>query len=375
MKSIANSGVTRRAALRGLGALAFITTTAPCVRAVAQPAGAEVVPEWFRTDFARKAQWLPDHVRHSYTIQDAYEKRMDMFEQDLNDPTVQAQLEKLGLKNITIGQIKHDLEGIPQWMVALSSTVPSLRAEIIKQIHFAYYLAGPAPQNPLAIRCEQLLVFAGAAKLPTPGDGQTGHGLANEGCAAAITRYPLAQVLAEYPEKLPGIEPRIGITQSSKELTGLFAEAAKRNLMTVQTVPFMELQAEQMANGTAPMPASCVVIANKMDGTHVFGMTRVPVGWGWSNPLNRIAVGNTGLRMFAPDTDNMRLAQEYVSPDWADQDHNKHGQFLSQNLVRKDGKIDMKADGTNVYFANALLATRMGKPERSNVHIINFNAG
>ena len=283
---------------------------------------ADPIPAWFARDVARKARWLPDAVRR-LGVEGAYRQRWNSLPAEIR--TI---LEHLR---------------IPRWMVALVPVAPGRQPEILKQFRFMADLAGPPPANPVALRAEQLLIFGGAAQLPTPGDRISGAGLGAEGCTAAISKYVLAQLKLEFPRELAGMSEQLVNSQSSAEMKRLFDAAAKAGIVTIENRPFARLRSGDFHPGG-------ITIARKPGGTHVFGWTRIPRGWHWF-PGDRMAVGNTGLPQYG---DHMILAQEYVTADptrRGERAHNRHGPINSTNVVYVGGEPDLDDPRTNVYAA------------------------
>ncbi|MGH6988353.1 MAG: hypothetical protein ACREE3_00530 [Stellaceae bacterium] len=287
-------------------------------------AAAEAVPPWLVHDVKRKARWLPEAVKH-LGLDGAYRERWSGLPPDI--------------RRILIAM------RIPRWMIALVPTAPAQQKSILKQLRFMADLAGKPPGNPVARRAEQLLIFGGAAQLPTPGDRVTGASLGAEGCSAAISKYVLAQLKLEFPHALKAMNEALANSQSSDELRRLFEAAARAGIVRVRHVPFARLRAADFLPGS-------ITIAQKPGGTHVFGWTRVPKGWHWY-PGDMMAVGNTGLPQFG---DHMILAQEYVTPAPGlpgELTHNLHGPINSRDIVYFAGEPDLDNPATNVYAAEA----------------------
>jgi hypothetical protein len=280
------------------------------------------VPAWFARDVARRARWLTPGVK-DFGIVEAHRRRWETLPEDVRTILVEM--------------------AIPAWLVALIPTTPVRQHEIMKQFRFMAQLAGPPAASKLARRAEQLLIFGGAAQLPTPGDRNSGECLGAEGCTAAISKYILAQLKLEYPDELAGMSDALTDCQSSAELKTLCEAAARMGLMTVERRPFDQLTAADVGPGS-------LTIAEKPGGTHVFGWTRVPAGWHWSRG-DKMAIGNTGLAQYG---DRMILAQEYISGDPLENiasPHNFHGPINSRNVVYVDGEPDLANPHTNVYAA------------------------
>jgi len=130
-------------------------------------------------------------------------------------------------------------------------------------------------------------------------------------------------------------------SQSAVEMQSLFQQAASAGLVQMQSVPFAQLQPADFRPGS-------LTIAKKPGGTHVFGWSRVPIGWNWCAD-DMMAVGKTGL---APYGDRMILAQEYVTGDPAapgELAHNQHGPINSTNVIYVNGQPDLSDPRTNVY--------------------------
>jgi len=277
-------------------------------------------PSWFTQDVARGAQWLPDNIRQ-LGVNGAYQQRWSSLPDDIKS---------------TITQMS-----IAPWMIALVPMDAGAQDEIFKQFRFMPELAGSPPANPIAARVEALLIFGGAAQLPTPGDNQTGVSLGEEGCTAAISKYVLAVLKEEFSQALAAMSDALTICQSSSQMQTLLQQAAQQGIVELNSTPFALLTAADIQPGS-------LTIAQKPGGTHVFGWTRVPQGWNW-DPSDKMAIGNTGLPQFG---DRLILAQEYVTgnPQQAGElTHNQHGPINSQNIVYVDGKPDLSNPGTNVY--------------------------
>lgn len=319
----ARSSRRRFLRLAASGALAAGLVSRPALWAhAAAPIPVEAVPTWFSHDVARRARWLPEQVKR-LGLDGAYGERWDALSKD-----VKAILAAMR---------------IPRWMIALMPAAPAQQKEILKQLRFIADLAGPAPTDAVARRAEQLLVFGGAAQLPTPGDRITGVCLGAEGCTAAISKYVLAQLKLEFPRRLQAMSDALANSQSSDEMRRLFAAAARAGLVRIATVPFAQLRAADIQPGG-------LTIAQKPGGTHVFGWTRVPKGWDW-DPGDKMAVGNTGLPQFG---DHMILAQEYVTAAPGvpgELSHNLHGPINSRDVVYFAGQPDLDNPATNVYAA------------------------
>jgi hypothetical protein len=277
-------------------------------------------PAWFRRDVYRMARWLPDAVK-TLGVDAAYQRRWNAFPDD-----VRAVL--AGMK-------------IPPWLIALVPAKADKQHEILAQFRFMADLAGEPPTNPIAARAEQLLIFGGAAQLPTPGDKKTGACLGAEGCTAAISKFVLAQLKIEFPQQLAAMSDQLANSQSSAEMKNLFERAARSGVVAIESRSFAKLRPADIQPGS-------LTIAQKPGGTHVFGWTRVPTGWHWF-PGDRMAIGNTGLPQYG---DHMILAQEYVSADpleWREPSHNDHGPINSRSVVYVNGQPDLSDPRTNVY--------------------------
>ena len=284
-------------------------------------------PPWFKQDIARKAKWLPGSIK-SQGLDQAYRNRLSTLPY----------------------HVVSTLEGqnIPGWMIALIPSSQNIQDEIHKQLSNINYLNGSGPQSSLARRAEQLLVFAGAAQLPTPGDKATGQSLGPEGCTAAIAKYILSQLKMEYPDRLAGLPMSLATTQSSVEMKSLFSGLARSGAtwFDMKTVPFSQLRASHVKPGS-------IMIAQKPGGTHVFAWTRVLGFWNWS-PSAKMAIGNTGLKQFGS---RMILAQEYISDDFQENEggtnvHNEHGPINSSLVVKDRSGYPVLSDPrTNVYAA------------------------
>jgi hypothetical protein len=240
-------GTLITAAARAQSQIAAAPALAPTVR---DPMGG-AVPGWFARDVGRRARWLPAEVK-DLGIVEAHRRRWGTLPED-----VRAILFEMA---------------IPGWLVALIPTTPVHQHEILKQFRFMAQLAGPPAASKLARRAEQLLIFGGAAQLPTPGDRNSGESLGAEGCTAAISKYILAQLKLEYPAEMAGMSDALTDCQSSAELKMLCQNAARAGLMTVARRPFDQMIAADVRPGS-------LTIAEKPGGTHVFGWTRVPAAW------------------------------------------------------------------------------------------------
>lgn len=138
-------------------------------------------PDWLLRDLQRQARWLPNAIK-SAGLDGAFQQRWTSLPGDIQG---------------TIGQMD-----IPSWMIALVPVEAEKQDEILKQFRFISDLAGDPPAGPIAARAEQLLIFGGAAQLPTPGDSQTGASLGPEGCTAAISKYVISELLRDYSQEL-----------------------------------------------------------------------------------------------------------------------------------------------------------------------------
>lgn len=280
------------------------------------------MPAWFAHDVARRARWLPASIRE-LGLAEAYRRRWASLTDD-----ARAILEE---------------RNIPAWMIALIPTAPTQQDEIMKQFVFMADLAGPPAASKLAQRAEQLLIFGGAAQLPTPGDRSSGASLGAEGCTAAMSKYILAQLKIEYPQELARMSDALTNCQSSAELKNLCEQAARTGILHIERRPFAQLKADDVRPGS-------LTIAQKPGGTHVFGWTRVPLVWNWS-PGDKMAIGNTGLAQYG---DRMILAQEYISGDALENvanPHNDHGPINSRDVVLVGGRPNLEDPHTNVYAA------------------------
>lgn len=283
---------------------------------------AKQAPSWLTRDIHRKAKWLPTNVK-SMGLSGAFKQRWDTL-----PPDIQAGLQQMK---------------IPLWMIALVPVSAAPQDEILKQFRFMTDLAGAPPANRIAARAERLLIFAGSAQLPTPGDNQTGLSLGAEGCTAAISKYVLAQLKIEFPHELAGMSDSLTTCQSSAQMQSLFQQAAKAGVAEVVSRPFAQLKPSDFEPGS-------ITIGQKPGGTHVIAWTRVPAGWRWA-PNDLMAVANTGLPQYG---DRMILAQEYVTsnPELPGElDHNQHGPINSHNVIYVKGQPDLSDPRTNVYAA------------------------
>lgn len=290
-------------------------------------AKAEIVaamPAWFYQDVQRGAKWLPPLIRN-LGLNAAVQKRFEILPYDV--------------------QLALDTARVPAWMIALIPTEPEKLNEIHNQLRNMLQLAGTPPQSALGRRAEQLLIFAGAAQLPTPGEEKTGKSLGAEGCTAAMSKYIIAQLSIEFQKELAGMPGRLANLQSSVEMKSLALKAVKAGAswLTVQEIPFASLQ-------NYHVPPGSIMIAQKPGGTHVFGWSRVPKIWGWT-PSDKIAIGNTGLPQFG---DRMILAQEILADDPnapINYIHNAHGPINGRQVIYKGNQPVLSDPRTNVYAA------------------------
>jgi hypothetical protein len=250
------------------------------------------VPGWLKESMEKHQQWLPENIQKE-GIEGAYRERMQNLPTD-----VQSAISKMDM---------------PHWMVGLMPNPASMsetdRNEMYGNIKQVADMSQPG-SNSVAARAETLLGFAGAAKLPTPGDLGTGKSLTTEGCTSAISHYVLSPLKAEFAE-LKDMPDQLTKTQSSPELSHLLMAYSHNHpgLLKVETKPIDAFSAEDVHPGS-------ITIGDKTGGAHTFGWMRVPPSWegegGW-RPGEYIAVGNTGLPEFGKPA--MHLAQEYISPD------------------------------------------------------------
>jgi hypothetical protein len=316
--------LSRRSFIGQVSATLLIGSSLGITKAyAASPAGlAGAIPAWFGRDVQRRARWLPAVVKEQ-GLEGAYRKRWESLPEDVQGILTQM--------------------AIPSWMVALVPTAPSQQEEIMKQFRFMADLAGPPPVSKPAQRAEQLLIFGGAAQLPTPGDRVSGACLGAEGCTAAMSKYVLAQLKIEFPRELARMSEALANCQSSSELKNLCEAAARSGVLQVEKRPFAHLKPDDVKPGS-------LTIAQKPGGTHVFGWTRVPQGWNWF-PGDKMAIGNTGLVQYG---DRMILAQEYVSGDPIENianPHNQHGPINSRSIIFVGGQPNLEDPRTNVYAA------------------------
>lgn len=280
-------------------------------------------PSWFQRDLNRQSKWLPSQIRKN-GVEAIYQQNWAKL-----SPEAQNSLLQLA---------------IPEWMIALIPTSDSGQlSEINKQLAGIKSLSGAAPTGELARRAEQLLIFAGAAQLPTPGDRLTGASLGPEGCTAAMSHYVLAQLKLENAQKLASMPEVLETTQSSSEMKALFQKLVKDGAtwFSLKSYNFSDLKAQNVQPGS-------LMIAQKPGGTHVFGWTRVISFWGWSTS-DKMAIGNTGLPQFG---NRMILAQEYITEDLkSDNLHNDHGPINSHMIIRSNGEPVLSDPRTNVYAA------------------------
>lgn len=306
--------------------LAIALTTVFFASLKVQAAENYLTPPWIKEDVARKAAWLPASIRQM-GLQAAYAKRMNQFPESA--------------RSILISR------SIPYWMIALTPTEPGVQQEILDQIKNVNQLAGQAPESDLAKRSEELLVFAGALQIPSPGDNKSGKSLGSQGCTAALTKYILAQLKIEFPQRLADMPDELTKTQSSVEMKSILIKLAQKGTLwlEVKKYPFADLKTNLVLPGS-------LMIGEKSGGTHVIAWTRVPSTWGWQSS-DKMAVANTGLPQFGPP--RMILAQEYVSEDPKEYDpkyeykHNEHGPINGRQVVYVKGKADSSDPRTNAY--------------------------
>jgi len=275
---------------------------------------------WLDRDIQRQARWLPDNVKR-LGLDGAFDQRWRSLPDDIQ---------------AGIGEMD-----IPNWLIALVPMDADKEDEIFKQFRFMTSLGGDPPANPIAARAEQILIFAGSAQLPTPGDNQSGASLGPEGCTAAISKYLLAQLKTEFPQQLDAMSDALTSCQSSVQMQSLFQDAERSGVVAMQSRPFAALQPDDFQPGS-------ITIAQKPGGTHVFAWTRVPAGWNW-DPGDKMAIGNTGLPQYG---DRMILAQEYVTgnPDAPGElEHNQHGPINAANVIYVNGAPALSDPRTNVY--------------------------
>jgi hypothetical protein len=306
---------SRRSLIRGAAAF----TLAGLASTMSASSDGIAMPAWLRADIRRRAKWLPRPIIET-GLDQAYRQRWSSLPGEIRG-------------------ILTDLK-IPAWLIALIPTTPAIQDEVLKQFQFMVDLPGEPPANSIAARLERLLLFGGAAQLPTPGDDASGLGLGAEGCTAAIARYVLAQLEIEFPLELAAMSRRLATTQSSTEMQKFFMAAQRTGIVAVESKLFDELRYDDFRPGS-------LTIAHKPGGTHVFGWTRVPNGWNWE-PCALMAIGNTGLPQFG---DHMILAQEYVTCDPAGSSHNAHGPINSRRILYRNGLPDLSDARTNVYAA------------------------
>jgi hypothetical protein len=275
-------------------------------------------PAWMKNDLARKAAWLPRELKTG-SLEDAFIQKWNAIPFEI--------------------QIILEEQKIPAWQIALIPLNSNNRDEILKQLRFSATLAGNRAASPIANRFEQLLVFAGSAQLPTPGDSASGRSLGAEGCTAALSKYILAQLKLEFPQQLAGLPTQLTSTQSSVEMKRLFeiVSNAHPDIVSVKTVPFSKLKNADVKPGS-------LMIAQKPGGTHTIAWSRVPSAWNW-NANDKMAIANTGLSQFGQ---RMILAQEYLT-DSNGPLHNEHGPLNSRNVIMRGGQADLSDPRTNVY--------------------------
>ncbi|RYZ93639.1 MAG: hypothetical protein EOP06_00285 [Proteobacteria bacterium] len=280
------------------------------------------IPVWFKDDLARKASWLPRELR-TRPLASVVNEKWNLLPQE-----IQSVLRR---------------QSIPAWQIALLPLATAKRDEILNQLAMSYELAGPPATSAVARRLEQLLIFAGAGQLPTPGDRLTGKSLGAEGCTAAVAKYVLAQLMIEFPAELRSLPTGLAQTQSSVEMKQLFQLAARRSptIIRVSEKSFSRLN-------NSVVPVGSIMIAQKPGGTHTLAWARVPAAWNW-NEFDKIAIANTGLPEFGQ---RMILAQEYltnVELRNASNLHNAHGPINSHNVAFVAGRPDLSDPRTNVY--------------------------
>ena len=231
----------------------------------------------------------------SWGVEGAYRKRWDSLPDEVRD-------------------ILTDM-AIPSWMIALVPMAPSQQAEIMKQFRFMANLSGPPASSKLARRAEQLLIFGGAAQLPTPGDRRSGACLGAEGCTAAMSKYILAQLKIEYPRELARMSDAMVNCQSSSELANLCDQAAREGMRRGGAASVCAAQGRGREAGQPDHRAKA--------GRHAcLRLDARAGGWNWASG-DKMAIGNTGLAQYG---DRMILAQEYVSAGHGREYRNPHNQ-------------------------------------------------
>ncbi len=252
---------------------------------------ADVPPTWLTDGIARGQKWIPENVRKE-GIDRAYQERINSL-----PPDTQSAIDKMN---------------IPHWMVAMMPAPDAKSAnETYGNIKFVSQMEPPAGTKPMAERMQTLLAFAGAAKLPTPGDA-SGNSLGNEGCTAAISHYVLTPLKAEYPQ-LHDLPTEATTTLFSGTMEKLLTQYSQKH------PDLLSVSAKSIDNfGVDDVHPGSLTIGHKFGGTHVFGWSQVPPAWTTSRsafnwrPGEYIAIGNTGLAAFGAP--HMSLAQDYLSP-------------------------------------------------------------
>jgi len=248
-------------------------------------------PAWLRDGIAKGQQWIPENVRKE-GVDRAYQDRMSSL-----PPDVQSAVNKMN---------------IPHWMVAMMPAPDAKSAnDTYGNIKAVADMVPPPGTKPMAERMQTLLAFAGAAKLPTPGD-ENGKSLGNEGCTAAISHYVLTPMKAEFPQ-LSDLPNEATTASYSGTLENLLRNYSRKHpdLLKLSTKPIDKFGVDDIHPGS-------LTIGHKAGGTHCFGWSQVPPAWTTSgNPNNwrpgeYIAIGNTGLVEFGAP--HMSLAQDYLSP-------------------------------------------------------------
>jgi len=251
----------------------------------------DLPPAWLTDGIARGQKWIPENVRKE-GVDRAYQERINSL-----PPETQIAIHKMN---------------IPHWMVAMMPAPDAKSAnETYGNINFVSQLEPPPGTKPMAERMQTLLAFAGAAKLPTPGDAN-GNSLGNEGCTAAISHYVLTPLKAEYPQ-LQDLPNEATTTLFSGTMEKLLTQFSQKH------PDLLNVSAKSIDNfGVEDVHPGSLTIGHKFGGTHCFGWSQVPPAWTTSRSAfswrqgEYIAIGNTGLAEFGAP--HMSLAQDYLSP-------------------------------------------------------------
>jgi hypothetical protein len=276
-----------------------------------------IMPAWFIADLQRHAQWLPQAIltrlpkdrndieNSKAALDQVFEQRWDSFDAEVQ-------------KNLT------DFHA-PSWYIALMPEGDGFERDIRFQFRNMAHLAGNPAKSEIDNRINQLLLISGFGEIPTVGEKTSGVSLQTEGCTAEISQIILSQILIEFGDKLPGINPAMGTTQSSVELHKYFLAAEKLGYVTIQYVNFKDMDRNRLEPGDLTQ-------AWKWNAPHFWGWAEVPVQWGYVfDDLQ--AIGNTGMSAFG--SPHMKKNQEGISYNLLETWHYDHGLINTPTDWRK----------------------------------------